>query len=97
MYGIWFNGNQFKPGFFSGVFQENEASGVQSDSQRMYVRQMYPASRLYHVTADHTASQIMDVTLPRGTLVGIIKEGDPMGNKERWFVDNGGMWRSVRG
>ena len=78
------------------MFQENEASGVQSDSQRMYVRQMYPVSRLYHVTADHTASQIMDVTLPRGTLVAIIKEGDPMGNKERWFVDNGGRCRSVR-
>ena len=61
----------------------------------MYVRQMYPAGRLHQVAADYTATQIMDVTLPRGTQVGVIKEGDPMGNKDRWFVDNGGRSSTV--
>lgn len=32
----------------------------------------------------------MDLTLSAGALVAVIKEGDPMGNRDRWFVDNGG-------
>ena len=64
----------------------------QSDSQRMYVRQMYGSGRLWEVVADYSASGVMNVSLTRGTLVGVIKEGDPMGNKDRWFVDNGGQF-----
>ncbi len=61
----------------------------------MYVRQMYPSQKLYQVTSDYTAAQMMDISLPRGTVVGIIKESDPMGNKDRWFVDNGGETMGV--
>ena len=32
----------------------------------------------------------MDLSITQGWLVGVIKEGDPMGNKDKWFVDNGG-------
>ena len=32
----------------------------------------------------------MDVSASTHTVVGVIKEGDPMGNKDRWFVDTGG-------
>lgn len=32
----------------------------------------------------------MDISLTEGSLVGVVKELDPMGNKERWFVDDGG-------
>jgi len=33
----------------------------------------------------------MDLDLAQGIMVGVIKETDPMGNKEHWFVDTGGM------
>ena len=32
---------------------------------------------------------MMDLALPMGSLVGVIKEGDPMGDKGRWYIDNG--------
>ena len=33
---------------------------------------------------------MMDISLSEGDIVGAVIEKDPMGNKERWFVDNGG-------
>lgn len=35
---------------------------------------------------------MMDISLSEGDIVGVVIEKDPMGNKERWFVDNGGKW-----
>ena len=32
----------------------------------------------------------MDLSVKQGIIVGVIKEGDPMGNKDRWFVNDGG-------
>lgn len=32
----------------------------------------------------------LDISVCEGDVVGVIVEKDPMGNKERWFVDNGG-------
>ena len=37
----------------------------------------------------------MDLALRKGNVVGVIREGDPMGNKDRWFVDDGGMYYIV--
>lgn len=34
----------------------------------------------------------MEISVNVGDVVGVIKEQDPMGNKEKWFVDNGGKW-----
>ncbi|XP_069133070.1 dynamin-binding protein-like [Argopecten irradians] len=62
---------------------------VQSDSQRMYVTQKYSADKLYIVDEKYTPSDMMDIALPPGVLVGVVMEKDPMGNKDRWFVDNG--------
>ena len=61
----------------------------QSDSQKAYLRQKYPPDQLWQVDANFVPSGMMEVALPEGTLVGVIKESDPMGNKERWFVDTG--------
>ena len=63
----------------------------QSDSVKAYLRQLYPADKLYTVTQTVGAAQAMDLELAQGVLVGVIKETDPMGNKEHWFVDTGGM------
>ena len=32
---------------------------------------------------------MMDLNVRAGYIVGVLKEGDPMGNKDRWFVDTG--------
>ena len=38
----------------------------------------------------------MDLDLAQGVMVGVVKEGDPMGNKEHWFVDTGGTYYLLR-
>ncbi|XP_074659754.1 dynamin-binding protein-like isoform X2 [Tubulanus polymorphus] len=63
----------------------------QSDSQKVYVRQKYPADKLYTAVFEHAPSQILDIGLHAGDVVGLVKDQDPMGSKERWFVDNGAM------
>uniref|UniRef100_A0A0B7B9F0 SH3 domain-containing protein n=1 Tax=Arion vulgaris TaxID=1028688 RepID=A0A0B7B9F0_9EUPU len=32
----------------------------------------------------------MDISVTEGCLIGVVKEHDPMDNKEKWFVDDGG-------
>ena len=68
-----------------------QACSSQSDSLKAYLRQRYPADKLYTVTQAVGASQPMDLELAPGVLVGVSKETDPMGNKEHWFVDAGGV------
>lgn len=64
--------------------------GGQSDSQRTYLYQTYPPGKLYAVNTTHNANDLMDISLTEGSIVGVVKELDPMGNKDRWFVDDGG-------
>ncbi|ELU16231.1 hypothetical protein CAPTEDRAFT_105924, partial [Capitella teleta] len=69
---------------------QNDVKTEQSDSQRAYLRQKYTPDKLFVApSAVAPSGQLMDLRLEAGTLVGIIKEGDPMGNKDRWFVDTG--------
>ena len=65
-------------------------SSSQSDSQRTYLRQMYGAESLYQVTQTMPAQDLMDMAVTVGTLVAVIKDKDPMGGRQRWFVDDGG-------
>ncbi|XP_064634293.1 dynamin-binding protein-like [Lineus longissimus] len=66
-------------------------AAVQSDSQKALLRSRYLSNeKLYTVTATYEPIQLMDIPVNEGDLVGLIKEQDPMGNKERWFVDTGG-------
>lgn len=67
-----------------------ESGSNQCDGQRIQLKQKYPAERLFWVCRDFLGPQTMDLTLSAGALVAVIKEGDPMGNRDRWFVDNGG-------
>ena len=52
----------------------------------------YPESQLCVVTQNVTASQQLDLTLAKGCVVAVIKESDPMGNRDRWYIDNGGQY-----
>jgi len=49
------------------------------------------------VTQNATASQQLDLTLAKGCVIAVIKESDPMGNRDRWFIDNGGLFSSIAG
>lgn len=64
-------------------------SPSQSDSQRAYLRQTYGSENLYRVTQTTPAHDIMDMAVTQGTLLGVIKDRDPMGGRSRWFVDDG--------
>lgn len=79
------------------VFQlVEENSTKQSPSQQASLRQKYPPEKLFTApNAVAATGQMMDLSLAAGTLVGVIKEGDPMGNKDRWFVDTGGQCSSL--
>ncbi|XP_067655097.1 dynamin-binding protein-like [Haliotis asinina] len=65
------------------------SSSPQSDSQRVYLRQLYPTAKLYRVGYTYSALDLMDLSLNEGIMVGVIKDQDPMGNKDKWFVDDG--------
>lgn len=61
----------------------------QSEKQRISLRNKYARDRLYVVTDDVTSTTSLDMGASRGTLVGVIKMQDPMGDATRWYVDNG--------
>lgn len=71
-------------------FQGSESS-LSSGAARSAL-QRYPASSLYEITQDVFGAQDMDLQLAKGSIVAVIKEGDPTGNKERYFVDSGGKY-----
>lgn len=52
----------------------------------------YPSCVLYVVTEVHTPTEVMDLTLYPGDHVALLKNKDPLGNSDRWFVDDGGMF-----
>ncbi|KAK0068512.1 dynamin-binding protein, partial [Biomphalaria pfeifferi] len=64
-------------------------SGSQTEEQKQHLIQKYLSDKLFTVIHTYNASDIMDISLTEGSLVGVVKELDPMGNKERWFVDDG--------
>lgn len=64
---------------------------LQSEVHRKAVRQKYPPNKLYILTRSITGPTPHDLSATRGTLVGVIKTMDPMGDASRWFVDNGSM------
>ena len=69
--------------------QETEWSSSQTTALRAQLRSNYGNSKVCIVTSDYMAKGPMELTLSRGTLVGVIKERDPMGQKDRWYIDNG--------
>jgi hypothetical protein len=70
-------------------WQDEPETVQQSDEQRASLAKLYGPERLFTVIQDITGSQLYDLTLKKGSQVGVVKEGDPMGNRDRWFVDCG--------
>ncbi|XP_011872421.1 PREDICTED: dynamin-binding protein-like [Vollenhovia emeryi] len=61
----------------------------QSEEQKSTLREKYSADKLYVVVEDVVSTSALDVNAARGTLVGVIKKQDPMGDTARWYVDTG--------
>nr|XP_039264334.1 dynamin-binding protein-like isoform X2 [Styela clava] len=61
----------------------------QSVEDRKELMQKHP-KQLYVAEKNYTASQLMDIECCDGDLLAVLKKQDPMGNKNRWFVERGG-------
>ncbi|GFR28534.1 dynamin-binding protein [Trichonephila clavata] len=62
---------------------------TQTPSQKVHVKSCYPHTDLYTACQNFDAVDILDISLKKGDIVGVIKQQDPMGKKLKWFVDNG--------
>ncbi|KAF2365451.1 SH3 domain [Trinorchestia longiramus] len=71
---------------------------AQSAGARAAVLQRYASSRerLRCLSADHSSSEPLMLTLPRGAVVAVIKDKDPSGSSDRCFVDDGAKTGFVR-
>lgn len=63
----------------------------QNERQRITLRNKYSVEKLYKVKEDVVSTSSLDIGARRGTLVAVIKKQDPMGDSNRWFVDNGSI------
>ena len=61
----------------------------QSSGVRTFLRGKYAAIKLFQAHELYTPKTQLDIGLNPGDLVGVIQKKDPMGNTDRWFVDNG--------
>lgn len=75
----------------AGPPPEQQQQQQQGDMQRVFVRSSYPMERVYTAVEDYASADILDLNLHAGDIVGVLKQQDPMGNTQRWFVDNGAM------
>ncbi|XP_058802732.1 dynamin-binding protein-like [Phymastichus coffea] len=62
---------------------------LQSTVHIKNLKSKFPPNNLYVVTSSVTGSSPHDLPVTKGTIVGVIKTQDPMGNTSKWFVDNG--------
>lgn len=50
----------------------------------------YAGEMVYVVREVHTPAEVMELTLYPGDHVALLKNKDPLGRTDRWFVDDGG-------
>ncbi|XP_071537624.1 uncharacterized protein [Panulirus ornatus] len=60
-----------------------------SESVKKKVLHSYPAEVIYVVTEVHTPAEVMELTLYPGDHVALLKNKDPLGRSDRWFIDDG--------
>ncbi|KAJ8679503.1 hypothetical protein QAD02_015290 [Eretmocerus hayati] len=64
---------------------------LQSEVHRRAVIANYPPNKLYVATKSVSGGTPLDLSVTRGTIVGVIKTQNPMGDTSKWFVDSGAM------
>ncbi|XP_071957132.1 dynamin-binding protein-like isoform X2 [Antedon mediterranea] len=67
----------------------SEVKPKETKANQEQVMSRYSSEQQYQVTASFKAAEDLDMTVAQGEVVGIIKQQDPRGGQERWFVDNG--------
>ncbi|XP_054160708.1 dynamin-binding protein-like [Oppia nitens] len=72
-----------------GVNHNMNKNVQQSASQRAYLQSRYISHQLYEAIKPYEATDVLDIYLNKGDLVGVIKQQHPMGNHHKWFVDTG--------
>eukprot|EP00095_Tigriopus_kingsejongensis_P009498 maker-scaffold1595_size34508-snap-gene-0.8 protein:Tk09498 transcript:maker-scaffold1595_size34508-snap-gene-0.8-mRNA-1 annotation:"dynamin-binding protein" len=61
----------------------------QSPGIRTFLRGKYAAAKLYQAHELYSPKDHLDIGVNPGDLVGVVQQKDPMGRRDRWFVDNG--------
>lgn len=64
---------------------------VNFQATKRKVLSSYQPEVIYVVTEVHTPAEVMELTLYPGDHVALLKNKDPLGRTDRWFVDDGGM------
>nr|XP_009861636.1 dynamin-binding protein-like [Ciona intestinalis] len=62
---------------------------IQTQQQRDHVTTKHPPPSIHVCTSPHHPTQKVELAVNTGDIVGVMKTQDPMGNTQRWFVDNG--------
>lgn len=62
---------------------------LQSTSQKRFIQSKYHQEQLYQAKNDHQSIDVLDLDIKTGDLVAVIKNKDPLGGTEKWYVDNG--------
>lgn len=65
------------------------AKREQTEAARTKVVGQYPGEMVYVVREVHTPAEVMELTLYPGDHVALLKNKDPLGRTDRWFVDDG--------
>lgn len=60
-----------------------------AEGTKRKVLSKYPADVIYVVAEVHTPGEVMELTLYPGDHVALLKNKDPLGKSDRWFVDDG--------
>jgi hypothetical protein len=82
--------NRFTYGGINAEFSKNFVDYyLQSDVDIMTLKMKYPSNKLYIVTQTVFGATMHDLSVTKGTILGVIKTQDPMGDTSKWFVDNG--------
>ncbi|XP_076307019.1 dynamin-binding protein-like isoform X2 [Tachypleus tridentatus] len=76
---------------FSHNRQGTVSGSSQSPNQKAFVKSKYLGECLYYVTDNYVAVDVLDISVNKGDIVGVIKQQDPMGSEHRWFIDNGSV------
>jgi hypothetical protein len=61
----------------------------QSGQARVCLKSRYPQNKLCYVMLDYMAKETVEVSVASQTLVGVIKDRDPLGTTDRWLIDTG--------
>lgn len=61
----------------------------QTTNAKESIQNRFAPTDIYCANTDYQALDVLDLAIRANEWVGVVKRQDPMGNTQRWFVDNG--------